>query len=264
MEKCDLPLQSDLSQNRIRGFIQETSSQIGREEAPQSFACILPLAYHVECALTCARKILCFSDTGSDFCAACSEWVRDNHPDLIFLGKPDEPPRIDECRKLWGELSLKPVASRHRVGVLFAADRLNLAAANSLLKITEDTPASGRIMLLMEDDSMLPTLRSRMRVFRFIPDASLESPEKKIPSGISEYIKWIGQTRKTNPQEIVSDLDGWARHLASNSDFKRSARLDLICVLARKGKLTTPMIQDLALAGLEGEVPFEQLFDDLW
>lgn len=264
MEKCDLPPQSDISHNSIREFIQETSRQIGREEAPQSFACILPLAYHVECALACARKILCYSGTGSDSCASCSEWIKDNHPDLIFLGKPDEPPRIDDCRSLWGELSLKPVASRNRVGVLYAADRLNLPTANSLLKITEDTPVSGRIMLLMEEDSMLPTLRSRMRVFRFIPDVSLESPERRIPSGISEYIKWIGQTRKTNPQEIASDLDGWVRHFASKKDFKRASRLDLVCVLARKGKLTTPMIQDLVLAGLEGDVSFEQLFDDFW
>ncbi|MDO9508826.1 MAG: DNA polymerase III subunit delta' [Thermovirgaceae bacterium] len=259
-----MPSQSDLSQNRISQFIRETSDQIGCADAPQAFACVLPLAYHVECALACARKILCYSGTGSDSCPSCSDWAGNSHPDLLFLGKPDEPPGIEDCRRLWGELSLKPVSSRYRIGVLFAAHRMSLPAANSLLKITEETPVSGRVMLLMEENSMLPTLRSRLRVFRFISEDPAGFPEKKVPSGISEYIKWIGQTRKTSPQEISADLEGWVRHFASIKDFTRASRLDVICVLARKGKLTTPMIQDLALAGLEGEVPFEQLFDDFW
>jgi len=264
MEKSDLPSQIDIFRGRITEFIQEISSDLSNDNAPQSFACVLPLSYHVECALSCARKILCNTGIGNDSCSSCSEWVKDCHPDLFFLGKPEEPPGIEECRRLWGELSLKPVSSKRRMGVLLAADRLSIPAANSLLKITEETPESGRIMLLMEEDSMLPTLRSRLRLYRFPPVAMEEFQESSVPFGISEFLKWVGRTKKTGPQELAVDLDGWVRYFTSRNDFIRASRLGFVCVLARKGKLTAPMIQDLARAGLEGDVSFEQLFDDFW
>lgn len=266
MEKSVLPSQTDISRECLDEFIQKTSFDLATNNAPQAFACVLPLSYHVECALACARKILCDSGTGSDSCPSCSGWKKDSHPDLFFLGRPDAPPGIEECRRLWGELSLKPVSSNKRIGVLFAAHRLSIPAANSLLKITEETPASGRIMLLMEEDSMLPTLRSRLRIYRSFPVELKEFRESGngVPLEIPEFLRWVGQTKKARPQELALDLDGWVRYFVSRNDLVRASRLDLVCVLARKGKLTAPMIQDLALAGLEGDVSFEQLFDDFW
>lgn len=259
-----MPTQIDIFRERISEFIQNISSDLLKDNGPQAFACVLPLSYHVECALTCARKILCNTGTGTDSCSSCCEWAKDRHPDLFFLGKSDEPPGIVECRRLWSELSLKPVSSKRRMGVLFAADRLSIPAANSLLKITEETPESGRIMLLMEEDSMLPTLRSRLRVYRFTSCDLEEFQESSVPAGISEFLKWVGRTKKSGAKELAADLDGWVRYFASRNDFNRASRLGLVCVLARKGKLTPTMIQDLAWAGLEGDVSFEQLFDDLW
>lgn len=264
MEKSALPSQTCTLKERISEFIQKISYELAMDSAPQAFACVLPSPYHVECALVCARRILCNSGTGSDSSSSCCEWAKDSHPDLFFLGKPDEPPGIEECRRLWGELSLKPVSSNKRMGVLFGAHRISVPAANSLLKITEDTPESGRIMLLMEEDSLLPTLRSRLRIYRFFSGGAEEFSEDRAPSGVSEFLKWAGQTKKTGPQELAVDLDGWGRYFASKGDFDRASRLDFVCVLARKGKLTAPMIQDLALAVLEGDVSFEQLFDDFW
>ncbi len=255
---------NDIFRERISEFIKRASSDLSANNSPQAFACMLPLSYHVECAMACARKILCSSGTGSDSCSSCSEWTKDSHPDLFFLGKPGEPPGIEECRRLWSELSLKPVTANKRMGVLFAAHRLSIPAANSLLKITEETPESGRIMLLLEEDALLPTLRSRLRVYRFFPGDLDEVPGNMVPFGVSEFLKWVGQTNKTAPQELVVVLDGWVRYFVSVNDFKKASRLDSVCVLARKGKLTTPMIQDLVLAGLEGDVSFEQLFNDFW
>lgn len=264
MEIYALSLKGANRSGLIEDYIQRISSELILNNGPQAFACVIPLKYHSQCAIGCGKMILCDSGTGCGSCSSCAEWTKDSHPDIFFLGKPDEPPGIEECRKLWGELSLRPVAANTRLGVLMAAHRLSIPAANSLLKITEETPPSARIMLLLEEDSMLPTLRSRLRVFRFFHDDSKEVVQTRVPIGMAECFKWMGKTRKSSPQELAAELECWARCSVSENDYERASRLDLICTLARKGKLTVPMIHDLALAGLEGDAAFEELFDDLW
>jgi len=256
-----LPSENNLSYESINKFIEETSEESAVSDASPAFAVVLPLDYHAECAMACAKKILCGVITGEEPCPA---WTEKGHPDLIVSGKPDEAATIEFCRTLWNELSLKPVASACRMGVLYSANRMSLPAVNSLLKITEEPPRSGRIMLLLEENSMLPTLRSRIRVFNYIADraGSAESPD--IPKSLGPFLKWIGRTRKMSPREMLPELENWAMFFAGEKDFGRASSLDSICMLARKGKLTTPMIQDLVWAGLEGEVRFEQLLDNFW
>jgi DNA polymerase-3 subunit delta' len=48
---------------------------------------------------------------------------------------------------------------------LYGCDRLSLPAGNSLLKITEEPPEKGRILLFLEEDNLIPTLRSRLVIF---------------------------------------------------------------------------------------------------
>ncbi len=147
---------------------------------------------------------------------------------------------------------------QERVGVIHAADRLSLPAANSLLKITEEMPSTGTLMLLMEDNAIIPTLRSRLRVFHFRVFDREHIPEKA-PAGVVDFINWAGKTRKNDPRDLISDLENWVSSFISGNDLARASNLDLVCVLAERGKLTTPMIQDLAMASLEGEVQLEEL-----
>lgn len=245
----------------IEKFIEETSSASAAPDASPAFAVVLPLAYHVDCVKACARKILCGGAAGEETCPA---WTEKGHPDLISSGKPEDAATIEFCRTLWKELSFKPIASIWRLGVLYSGNRMSLPAVNSLLKITEEPPPSGRIMLLMEENSMLPTLRSRIRVFNYTTGRTGAVERPDIPASLGPFLKWAGRTRKMSPQEMLPELENWAVFLAGQKDFGRASSLDSICMLARKGKLTTPMIQDLVWAGLEGEVRFEQLFDDFW
>jgi len=256
-----LPSGNEVLSESIEKFIEETSSASAASDASPAFAVVLPLAYHADCVMACARKILCDEMTREEQRPA---WSEKDHPDLIQSGKPEEAATIEFCRTLWKELSLRPVSSTRRLGVLFSGNRMSLPAVNSLLKITEEPPPSGRIMILLEENSMLPTLRSRIRVFNFIPGSSGEVEPPDIPGNPGTFLKWVGRTRKRSPQEMLPELENWVLFLARQKDFGRASSLDSICMLARKGKLTTPMIQDLVWAGLEGEVRFEQLFDDFW
>jgi DNA polymerase-3 subunit delta' len=250
--------------DNLTAFVDEVSSRVGSSGARLPIAGVMPQSVHRDFALSCARKIMCFSGNGCGTCPACSAWSKTEHPDLLLFGNLGEPPGIRDCRKLWEELSLKPIASRKRVAVIHSAHRLSLPAANSLLKITEETPSTGALILLLEEDVLIPTLRSRLRIFQFREGERPGSDGRPVPSGIFEFVKWIGKTRKVDPKVLAVEIQCWVEHFLSREDPSRASDLDTIRLLAEKGKLTTPMVQDLVLSSLEGEVRFEELLGDNW
>jgi DNA polymerase III subunit delta' len=114
-----------------------------------------------------AGRLLCHQPVG-DFacgmCPACKLFDAGNHPDAIKL-VPEEPGKailIDQVRALIATLSLKPQYSAHRVVTIVPADKLNRAAANSLLKTLEEPDARTLLLLLTHNPASLPaTIRSR-------------------------------------------------------------------------------------------------------
>ncbi len=85
------------------------------------------------------------------------------HPDFKLIESPDgKDISIDEVRKISRFLSLKPTESPFRVLIIDSADYLNQNSANALLKILEEPPASGIIILLSHKPALLlDTIKSR-------------------------------------------------------------------------------------------------------
>lgn len=78
--------------------------------------------------------------------------------------------RVDEVRKLKGFLHLSAADGGRRVVIVDAADELNVAAANALLKLLEEPPAGATLLLVSHQPSgLLPTIRSRCRELRLAP-----------------------------------------------------------------------------------------------
>lgn len=74
---------------------------------------------------------------------------------------------VDEVRKLKGFFSLSASDGGWRVAIIDAADEMNTAAANALLKLLEEPPARCLILLVCHrPDRLLPTIRSRCRTLR--------------------------------------------------------------------------------------------------
>ena len=78
--------------------------------------------------------------------------------------------RVDEVRKLKGFFALSAADDGRRVVILDAADEMNTAAANAVLKLLEEPPA-GAVLLLVshQPNRLLPTIRSRCRELRLAP-----------------------------------------------------------------------------------------------
>lgn len=74
---------------------------------------------------------------------------------------------VDEVRRLKSFFALSNPDGGRRVVIVDAADEMNVAAANALLKILEEPPADCTLLLVAHQPSrLLPTIRSRCRELR--------------------------------------------------------------------------------------------------
>ncbi|MCY1128334.1 DNA polymerase III subunit delta' [Frigidibacter sp. RF13] len=92
--------------------------------------------------------------------------------------------RVDEVRKLKSFLHLSSADGGRRVVIVDAADELNIAAANALLKLLEEPPEGATLLLVAHQPSrLLPTIRSRCRELRLAPLGSEELAQALASAG---------------------------------------------------------------------------------
>jgi len=209
-----------------------------------------------------AHRYLCFHGTGDDACMSCRSWSDLFHPDLLIAGTQDTAPGIEECRHLAAGLSLAPFCAPRRLGVVLCADILSLPAANSLLKMVEEPPPSAHLLLFIEADRLLPTLRSR--VWQLSISSEEPSPIQAPPEGKAEWIRRISEKRGTNAEDVTEELRQWCSYLIRNGHGLKAQRLETLRNFSEKNRLAVSMLQDLAYLALEEEYPVECLFDDFW
>lgn len=227
-----------------------------------NFACIIPGFLQKKLAVELGKYLLCENRIGGDSCESCTSWVGESHPDFIVIGSPDKAPGIKECMSLWEEISLSPVISNRRIAFLLGCDKLSLPAANSLLKLTEETPGEGVVALLMEEEKILPTLRSRLHIFRF--KSPLPKAFENIPKSKEDFLKWLKSASKMENNEILLVLSGWVSALMGNGEFRKAANLEAVRVLVEKYNVPKEMLEDLLYAELWEGYSLEFLSDVLW
>ena len=208
---------------------------------------------HLEIVIKIAKLLL--GDSG---------WVENRHPDLLFAGensmKNQKPPSIEECREFMNELSLKPVVSDSKLGVILFADRLLLPAANSLLKITEEPPLHVNLLFMMQNNTLLPTLRSRVRYISIYSNPYTEI--NKIPVNDTEWFEWGKNIKEID--DIVSSLEKWSNYAIEKKDAELAFRIENIRLLLDIGKLSKSMALDLVLLALKEGIEVEHSFGNFW
>ncbi|HEY2186178.1 MAG TPA: DNA polymerase III subunit delta' [Xanthobacteraceae bacterium] len=100
------------------------------------------------------------------------------HGDLLVLervinektGKLYQDIRVDDVRKSVAFFGSTPAEGGWRVAIVDVVDELNESGANALLKILEEPPARGLLLLVSHSAArVLPTIRSRCRVLSLRP-----------------------------------------------------------------------------------------------
>ncbi|KTD06422.1 DNA polymerase III, delta' subunit [Legionella gratiana] len=103
-------------------------------------------------------------------CIDCQLIISSEHPDLQWI-KPEKkggPIKLDPIRELHDYFYLAPQRSSHRLIVIESAERMNISAANSLLKILEEPPQHTLFLLVAQQlSTVLPTVLSRCQILHF-------------------------------------------------------------------------------------------------
>lgn len=105
-------------------------------------------------------------------CKTCRQIERMQYPDLAVLQADKEGGTLDvgQVRTLRQSMSLKPYQGRFRVAVLLRFQEANLNAANALLKLLEEPPAHGVLLITADTpEQLLPTINSRCEILRLRP-----------------------------------------------------------------------------------------------
>ncbi len=108
--------------------------------------------------------------------------------------------RVDEVRRMKSFFTMSATDGGRRAAIIDAADDMNPPAANALLKLLEEPPASVTLFLIShKPNGLLPTIRSRCRDLRLAP---LQ------PSDLASAVSAAGGNLSTAEASAIAELAG--------------------------------------------------------
>ncbi len=127
----------------------------------------------METAQFFTKLLLCESPENSVPCGTCHSCRRitsGNHPNLTVIHPDGQDIKKDQMSDLIFQMTKKGYESGRKIYIISAADRMNVAAANTLLKFLEEPEGDVTALLLTDSyQSILPTIQSRCQRVSFIP-----------------------------------------------------------------------------------------------
>ena len=142
----------------------------------------------LEVAHAIADRLQNTSDSSADF-------HPENHPDCFVLRPTGKMRQIsaENTRELIGKVQVSGTVSRRKVAIIHECDRMNTAAANIFLKTLEEPPANTTLILLTTRPyALLPTIRSRVLLFRF-PSSATPIVHPALQPWLEDYQNWLGR-----------------------------------------------------------------------
>ncbi len=139
-----------------------------------------------------------------DICRPCQLIDNLNFADLLFIKPEGTQIKIETVREVIDFLSMSPYEARIKSVIIDDADKLNISAANALLKTLEEPSEDSLIILITERPDMLPdTIRSRCVRIPFTPLSEEESSE--VIKQISEIMGGVSNSFGGESNSCLTD-----------------------------------------------------------
>jgi DNA polymerase III subunit delta' len=139
-------------------------------------------------------------------CRACDQVERDAHPDVLVL-QPDEGHvriRVRQIRAFEHDVALKPYEAERKVALVLGVDRIEIEAANALLKTLEEPPEDTLLILTASDPAqVVSTIASRCQEVALRP-----VPAGEIERALAE--RGAEPERATLLARLAGGRPGWA------------------------------------------------------
>lgn len=171
-----------------------------------------PVAIQFAKALNCPNGTI----NSCDECPTCQQIENGNSPEVVEIYPDGSSIKIDQVRVVQRQFSYSPRPNTMRVLIFHQAELLTPQAANSLLKFLEE-PISPMVAILftVQEQAVLPTIRSRCQKIRF-PSLS--------PTFLAQ--KWKEAGLEDWQAELYSRISG--SELSSNQIMEKEAFAQLI------------------------------------
>jgi len=137
-------------------------------------------------AAVLAQALNCetLADDACGVCPACLAIARGledpdrGFPDVLRIERVKEEILIKQMQEVRSIAYLSPMIGRNKVFIIEEAERMNEEAANCVLKVLEEPPATSHFLLVTDNlSAVLATIRSRCQVlpFRPVSDEDIET-----------------------------------------------------------------------------------------
>lgn len=117
------------------------------------------------------KRVICSEKSACGHCKNCRMLAEQMHPDVQYIlpESNNSPIKIELIRNLQFDIYNPPQCASYRFIIINPADKLNLQAANALLKILEEPPKHTIFILIAEKTISLPaTIMSRCQKYLVI------------------------------------------------------------------------------------------------
>lgn len=164
-----------------------------------------------EFALQLAKHVLCLQNACGQ-CHACHLIQANTHPDLLIIELEEDSKaiKIDQIREAVQFVSETALQGVHRVVIIPLAQKMNIAAANALLKTLEEPPRNTLIILISDVMTRLPaTIASRCQKLLF------HRPEKTLA------LNWLKDRIQKPEEELQLSLN-----LANGAPLRAASLLE--------------------------------------
>jgi len=148
-------LKAAVNNNRVaHAYLFSGPDGVGKRTTAMAFAA----------ALNCLEN----SDSPCGACLSCKKILQENHPDVYTVLRDGNFIKIEQIREIGKRLNYKPHEGRVRVHIIPQAHRMNLNAANALLKTLEEPRPNNLLILITSNpQQLLPTILSRCQQVNF-------------------------------------------------------------------------------------------------
>lgn len=179
-EIIDKALITDREKALLTSFIREPVHAYlftGKDEE-----LLLDISKRFFAALTCPYG-------GCGTCQVCELCLKSSHPDFVVIYPEGQNILIEQARAIIRFASGRPIDGKYRFIVIAESHLMNSEAANALLKILEEPPASTIFVLLAESEERLPeTIVSRTLRVRLLSRGKRRLQNEKVTDLLAKFI----------------------------------------------------------------------------